>query len=105
MTAEEILCQIYGCKDRDDLEEDHLNSSHVKRILIAMEEYASLKVFETKQEERFKMPSDSHLIKIAIIFNDGELDDAKLVNMVSMCQFVIDRLHENGDVSKKSSKE
>ena len=55
--------------------------------------------------ERFKMPEDDQLIKTAIIFNDGKLDAEQLSGMVGMCQFVIDRLYENGDMGMPSSKE
>ena len=51
------------------------------------------------------MPTDKQLIDIAILFNDGKLDKEKLACMVGMCQFVLDRLQENNDVSKASSKE
>ena len=54
---------------------------------------------------RFQLPSDQEIIEIAILFNDGEINTKKLTDMVAMCQFVIDRLYENGDISKQSSKE
>lgn len=57
------------------------------------------------KSERFKMPTDEQVINIAIIFNHGILDKHKLSDMVSMCQFVIDRLYENGDILKPSKKE
>lgn len=55
--------------------------------------------------ERFKLPDDETILNIALIFNDGKLDKNELANMVSMAQFIIDRLHENGDVKMPSSKE
>ena len=54
---------------------------------------------------RFLLPSDEQLINTAILFNDGKLEPEKLSDMVGMCQFVIDRLYENGDIMKQSSKE
>ncbi len=54
---------------------------------------------------RFAKPTDQQLIEIAILFNEGKIEPEKLSEMVSMCQFVIDRLYESGDVAKKSSKE
>lgn len=51
----------------------------------------------------FVMPTDKQLIDIAILFNDGRLEPEKLSDMVGMCQFVINRLFENRDVTKKSS--
>ena len=56
-------------------------------------------------QAKFEMPTDNQLIKVAILFNDGKVDMAQLTNMVSMCQFVVDRLFENGNVMVPSSKE
>lgn len=53
---------------------------------------------------RFTMPSDDHLVKIAILFSDGKLDRDQLSAMVGMCQFVLDRIQENDDVTVPSSK-
>lgn len=50
-------------------------------------------------------PTDEQLIDIAILFNDGALDIEILSSMVGMCEFVLDRLIENNDVTKPSSKE
>jgi hypothetical protein len=57
------------------------------------------------EEERFTMPTDKQLIDIAVLFNDGVLDREKLTDMVSMCQLILDRLHEHGTIEKPSSKE
>ena len=57
------------------------------------------------QSVRFKLPSDQQIIKLAILFNHGNMDKEILINMVSLVDFIIDRLYENGDVSKPSSKE
>ncbi len=54
---------------------------------------------------RFTKPTTEQLIDIAILFSDGKRDHLTLSEMVGMCNFVIDRLYENGDVLKKSSKE
>lgn len=54
---------------------------------------------------RFQLPSAKDLIEIAILFNDGKLEQDKLADMVGMCEFVVDRLYENGDVTKRCSKE
>lgn len=59
----------------------------------------------TPQPVKFEMPTDNQLIKVAILFNDGKVDMAQLTNMVGMCQFVIDRLFENGNVMIPSLKE
>lgn len=60
---------------------------------------------EWKQKERFEMPTDQEVIHMAVLFNDGEVDVDKLRDMVAMCQFVLDRLHENGNIKTPSSKE
>ncbi len=57
------------------------------------------------EEERFTMPTDKQLIDIAVLFNDGVLDREKLTDMVSMCQLILDRLHEHGTIEKPSSNE
>jgi hypothetical protein len=62
------------------------------------------KEIEALKKGRFKLPDDKQIIEIAILFNDGKIN-TKLYDMVGMCQFVIDRLYENGDISKASSKE
>jgi hypothetical protein len=55
--------------------------------------------------ERFKMPTDNQLVSLAVIFNDGKIDREKLADMVAYGQFIINRLYENGDIGKPSSKE
>ena len=69
-----------------------------------LEEYAN-QLSQPKEGERFILPTDKELIEIGIIFNDGKLEQGKLTDMLAMANFIIDRLYENGDVSKKSSKE
>jgi len=54
---------------------------------------------------RFQLPSDQQIVELAILFNDGNIDKEILTKMVSLADFIIDRLYENGDVSKPSSKE
>ena len=54
---------------------------------------------------RFQLPSDKQMIEIAILFNDGKLEQQKLADMVAYGQFIVDRLYENGDVGIPSSKE
>jgi len=55
--------------------------------------------------ERFKKPTDKQLVEIALLFNDGKLQKSKLRDMIAMCEFILDRLYENNDVMKPSSKE
>jgi hypothetical protein len=66
---------------------------------------AILKGEEEPKTERFIKPTDKQLIEFAILFNDGVVDHKKLADMVGYAEFLIDRLHENGDVLIKSSKE
>ena len=54
---------------------------------------------------RFKKPTDEQIIQFALICNDGEVDMEKLSAMVGMCQMIIDRLYEHGDITMKSTKE
>lgn len=59
----------------------------------------------SKGAVRFQLPSDKQMIEIAILFNDGKLEQQKLSDMVAYGQFIVDRLYENGDVGIPSSKE
>jgi hypothetical protein len=60
---------------------------------------------QSSERERFKMPTDKDLVGIALLFNNGKIQKRKLADMIGMCQFVLDRLYENNDVLRKSSKE
>lgn len=71
-------------------------------------------IYEAQQEEkdngvqtrvRFELPSDEQMISIAILFNDGKLEQGKLTDMVGYGNFIVDRLYENGNVAIPSSKE
>lgn len=56
--------------------------------------------------ERFKRPTDEQIVKAALLFGDGNLDDkGRLTDMVGLCLWVVDRLYENGDILIPSSKE
>ncbi len=55
--------------------------------------------------DRFTIPTDEQLIKLAILFNKGKIDYPTISNMVSLCRFIIERLNENGDIMVPSSKE
>ena len=57
------------------------------------------------KDERFKMPTDKQLCDIMLLFNNGKIQKNKLADMLSPCLFILDRLYENGNVMKKSSKE
>lgn len=98
-TPEEFLTRGKGnfinCTDYDDAIE-------------AMKDYAEqevAKVISSNPPVRFQLPSDKQMIEIAILFNDGKLEQQKLADMVGYGQFIVDRLYENGDVGKPSSKE
>lgn len=57
------------------------------------------------REERFIKPTYEQLINAAILFNDGNLEKETLSNMVSLSMWVVDRLHENGDIRKATAQE
>lgn len=72
---------------------------------LSKETTESLNQYLSKMSElknRFTKPTGKQMIDIAIMFNDGKLEHEKLTDMVSYCQFVIDRLYDNGDVSLPS---
>lgn len=75
-----------------------ITDQEIDQIIRAVEE-------DSSQKERFKMPTDKQVIEIAILFNDGKLDADELTNMVSMCDFILDRLYENNDVGIPCSRE
>lgn len=49
-------------------------------------------------QERFKKPTTEQLIHFAVMFNNGKMEEEKIASMTAMCNLIIDRLHENGDV-------
>lgn len=51
----------------------------------------------------FKMPTDEQLVDIALIFNEGVVDEEKLTVMIAMCEFVLNRLYENRDITIPAS--
>jgi hypothetical protein len=55
--------------------------------------------------ERFEYPTDNQLVEIALLFNEGKIQKKKLSDMIAMSIFIIDRLFENGTITKRSSKE
>lgn len=55
--------------------------------------------------KRFELPTDEEIINAAILFNDGKIEKEKLADMVALCEFVINRLYETGNISNPSSKE
>jgi hypothetical protein len=71
----------------------------------AIEIIGQLDQAKPQQPDKWVRPTDNQLIEIAILFNNGKIQQSKLADMVGMCQFILDRLFENGDVTKRSSKE
>lgn len=51
------------------------------------------------------MPTDDDIFNIAVLFNGGKLEKGKLADMCAMTDFILDRLHEHGNVKTKSSRE
>lgn len=45
---------------------------------------------ELKSKGRFEIPTDKQMIDLAILFNDGILDEEKLSDMVAYGQFIVD---------------
>lgn len=72
-------------------------------------DYAKINVIEEHikliKNPRFIKPSSEELIATALLFNDGKYEEEKLGCMLAMCEFVVDRLYENGNIKKPSSKE
>jgi hypothetical protein len=56
------------------------------------------------KKERFKKPTDRDYVEIAVLFNEGKLND-KVVDMIAMAEFIVDRLYDNGNVEHKSLRE
>jgi hypothetical protein len=78
------------------------SGSFFMALKVMLDEHAENLV---KPDVRFQLPSNKQMIDIAILFNDGKLEAEKLADMVGYGQFIVDRLYENGDVGKPSSKE
>lgn len=61
---------------------------------------------DTEHEEvgRFILPTPKDIIEVGLLFNDGMVNK-NLTNIVAACTFILGRLYENGDITKKSKKE
>jgi hypothetical protein len=66
--------------------------------------YERLKLAEWERE-RFTKPTDQQYCDIAVLFNDGHVDQEQLTKMIAMAEFIVDRLHYTGDVTKPTPKE
>lgn len=64
---------------------------------------------EVQHSERFKKPSSDEVVKFALLFQteagENPINREVLIEMVGFASMVIDRLYENGDITKPSSKE
>jgi hypothetical protein len=58
-------------------------------------------------KERFKMPTDEQIIDIGMLMcvENNEVNKKELANILATCNFILDRLHENGDMMIPSKKE
>lgn len=93
--ADQILknCLIQKLEAGLTSDDDRVDAIHQ-----AMEQYAAA-------QERFERPPTNVLFDFALAFNDGKLDKDKLVDMVSLGEFIIDRLYDNGNLRQKSKRE
>lgn len=57
------------------------------------------------ERERFTKPTNQQYCDIAVLFNDGHVDQEQLTKMIAMAEFIVDRLHYTGDVTKPTPKE
>jgi hypothetical protein len=66
--------------------------------------FVSCKLAEWERE-RFTKPTNQQYCDIAVLFNDGHVDQEQLTKMIAMAEFIVDRLHYTGDVTKPTPKE
>jgi hypothetical protein len=88
--------------------EDSFDYINLKVASEWMESYHALRVAESNtwvKVERFIKPTEDQLIKAAVLFNDGKLEREKLADMLALVDFVVDRLYENGDITKPTINE
>lgn len=76
-----------------------------KAVIIEMLAKKGNEMWELRERERFIKPTDQQLIEIAILFNDGKLEQEKLADMLAMGQFIAARLYENGTVMLPTEEE
>lgn len=65
------------------------------------------KIFKNEQTkvERFIKPTDDQIVKFAIVFNEGKIEEQKLADLVGFCSLVVNRLYDRGVINKKSDEE
>lgn len=82
--------------------QEHFGKPTIDQLVKAIMGYA---IVTAANSNKIEWPTDEHLIKIAVLFNDGKLEKDKLADMIGYATFMLDRLKENGDVLTPSSKE
>lgn len=106
MVAEEYVRSIKGYQNfTNDLSPDDIVDINGKQIFNAVLFGANWQSTQSNAVVKFKMPSEEQIIHFALVFNDGKVQPEKLADMVGMCNLIIDRLYENGDILIPSSKE
>jgi len=97
-TSEKLWDKVKNIKDTEAFIVSHPIIEEAKTALASLSK-------AQPSDERFKKPTDKELVEIALLFNDGKIQKTKLRDMIAMTEFAIDRLYENGDIKKPSSKE
>ncbi len=108
MINERLLSNGDKVSDEEIMNEEHreISKSHGESFVRGAKWVRSkLTPTNSIDREAFEMPTDKQLIEIAILFNDGKIEEQKLADMVGMANFILDRLHENGNIKTKSKKE
>lgn len=107
------------CKNSDGCKLSHFK--HFARIIIPKNadikrfgnpsegELEHREVEESEDSERFKKPTSDEVVQFALLFQteagENPINREVLIEMVGFASMVIDRLYENGDITKPSSKE
>lgn len=60
---------------------------------------------KSESGERFTKPTDEEIIEAAILFNEGKLEIDELTSIVGCCEYLIERLYDNGTVKERSQRE
>lgn len=94
----EMLIRVNYYEDKLQANQNSIDDYYNETVTLKAE-------IERLKGERFEMPNDKTLIDFAILFNDGRVDPEQLSSMVGMCQMILDRLHEHGNVKEKSKQE
>jgi hypothetical protein len=92
--------EVTGKYSFEDIYEPGFGELSKRRVAVSMESFS-----QSQAVERFKFPTDKQIVGFAIVFNDGKIENEKLADMVAMCEMILHRLHENGDVTIPSKNE